>query len=177
MVRPKPGRIWRAWVVADLHGIDIVLDKNALNNAGLSADTPVTVKVGTISEVSLESVLEVLLRPFELMWIIRDDKLVITTFEMAESAAEAGFHALRYDIRDLLSATGGDAKPLLRLIYCTISPYLWEPLGGPDAIDIVPGTGSLMIRQTIHIHRQIEQLLDDLRHIRCIEVAGAAGRN
>src|SRR5689334_3336748 len=64
----------------DLHGIAIQLDRKALEDAHVFADVPVTLSV---DNVSLRTSLKLLLRPFDLAYVVEDDVLLITTTEVA----------------------------------------------------------------------------------------------
>ncbi len=65
---------------------------------------------------------------------------------------------------------GGGNRPvasnLVQAIITNIQPDSWEELSGPGSWTYVRETGSLVIRQTWHIHREILQLLRDLRAAR-----------
>jgi hypothetical protein len=79
----------------------------------------------------------------------------------------------------------GAAKPqaapkryadLVDAIVNTIEPDSWEELSGPGTYTYVKETGCLVIRQTWAIHRQILQLLRDLREGKKLSAA-ERGRN
>jgi hypothetical protein len=145
--------------LAEQQRIEVILDKQALEDVGLPPDVPVTLE---LEGVPLESALALLLRLVDLTWVIRDDALVITTPEKAEAA----LHVVSYEVGDLLAAVGGDIASLVRVIYSTISPETWDQVGGPGSLAPIPAAGALQISQTREVHRRIEQLLDDLRRIR-----------
>jgi general secretion pathway protein D len=52
---------------------------------------------------------------------------------------------------------------LMHVIESTVEPDTWEALSGPGAMSPVPQSGSLVIRQTLTVHRRVLQLLRDLR--------------
>ncbi len=66
----------------DLHGIEIQLDKKALDDVGVAADTPIT---RNLKGISLRSALRLLLRELQLTYIIQDEVLLITTQEQADT--------------------------------------------------------------------------------------------
>ncbi|MCH8921575.1 MAG: hypothetical protein IIA67_00325 [Planctomycetes bacterium] len=66
----------------DLHGIEIQLDRRALEEAGFGDDTPVT---RNLKGISLRSALRLMLRDLELTYVIKDEVLLITTPEVAET--------------------------------------------------------------------------------------------
>jgi hypothetical protein len=67
----------------DYHGIEIQLDSKALEDLGLGSDTPVTLNVNGIS---LKSGLRLLLKNYDLTYIIENEVLLITTQDRADSA-------------------------------------------------------------------------------------------
>ena len=66
----------------DYHGIEIQLDKSALEAASISTDTPIT---KNIKGISLRSALRLTLHELELTYIIQDEVLLITTPEEADA--------------------------------------------------------------------------------------------
>ena len=63
---------------------------------------------------------------------------------------------------------------LVEAITETIEPDSWEELSGPGSYTYVKETGCLVIRQTWAVHRQIVQLLRDLREAKYIGPGGKA---
>ncbi|MCE9547017.1 MAG: hypothetical protein K8T25_16200, partial [Planctomycetia bacterium] len=68
----------------DLHGIPIMLDSKALEDVGVSSDTPVTMR--NVRGISLRSALKLMLRKIDptLTYAIQDETLMITTKEGAQ---------------------------------------------------------------------------------------------
>ena len=60
----------------------------------------------------------------------------------------------------LLDVSGGK---LLKIITTTIEPDSWDAVGGAGSI--VEYQGALIVSQTQDVHRQLQQLLDDLRKV------------
>lgn len=91
----------------DYTGNNIVLDENALDAAGVSLDTPVTLQ---LEQVSLKSALNLMLRPMELGYLITDEVLLITSREQAENKLVTKVYPvadLVYPILDFNSASIG----------------------------------------------------------------------
>ncbi len=63
-------------------GINVILDPKAVKELGLDEETPVTLK---LDKVSLKSILNLMLDPLDLTYIIRDDVLFITSKNTANS--------------------------------------------------------------------------------------------
>jgi type II secretory pathway component GspD/PulD (secretin) len=100
-------------VIEDLRleqSLNIYVDTRALDNAGISLDRPVSVK---LDQVSLKSVLNLLLRPMHLTYVIKDEVLQITT----EDQARGGLKRTVYQVADLVIpvenfGTVGSIQPL-----------------------------------------------------------------
>jgi hypothetical protein len=65
----------------DFHGIEIQLDRRALEDVGIGEDTPVT---RNLKGISLRSALRLILRDLELTYVLENEVLLITTPEVAE---------------------------------------------------------------------------------------------
>jgi type II secretory pathway component GspD/PulD (secretin) len=85
-------------VIRDLRldqNLNIYIDDRALDEAGISLDRPVTVQ---LDQVSLKSVLNMLLRPLHLTYVIKDEVLQITT----EDNAKGKLRRAVYQVADLV---------------------------------------------------------------------------
>jgi hypothetical protein len=69
-------------ILKDRHSIPIELDVKKLEEAGVNLDTPVT---KNLSGITLRSALRLMLNDLELTYVVRDEVLLITTPEEAES--------------------------------------------------------------------------------------------
>jgi hypothetical protein len=83
-----------AEMIGQQHGIEVVLDTEALEAAGVSADMPVT---RSLNNVSLRTGLWLLLEGLDLSYVIRDATVHITTRDEAESLITRV-----YNVQDLL---------------------------------------------------------------------------
>ncbi len=66
----------------DYHDIEIQLDNRALEDAGVGSETPVT---RNVNGISLKSALRLLLGEYDLTYIVKDEVLLITTQDKAET--------------------------------------------------------------------------------------------
>jgi hypothetical protein len=82
--------------LSDRHGIQVQLDNVALDWVGITGETPVTRKV---KDVRLQSALRLILRDFDLTYLVIDDVLLITTPERAANATEIRV----YPVEDLVT--------------------------------------------------------------------------
>jgi hypothetical protein len=144
-----------------------------------------------LTKCRVEAVLNLLLDPVQLATVFENDVLVLTT------SAKAGEKLITrtYPVADLcpeMNAANGDQAPqavgegqadsgasrkrnsltnLMNTIETTVEPDSWDSLSGPGAMSPYRQSGSLVIRQTLPVHRKVLQLLRDLR-----EAKGKMGR-
>lgn len=142
-----------------LHKIEIQLDVKALEDATIASDTPVTRE---LNDVKLSSALNLLLRDLDLTYIIKDEVLLITTPEQAESQ----LLTRTYPVGDLVDGNDANYDNLIEAITSTVKPPAWDEVGGPGSIKEVPKSKSLVISQTRECHDEVLELLRALRAAR-----------
>ncbi|MCG8584311.1 MAG: hypothetical protein MI757_06325 [Pirellulales bacterium] len=156
----------------EYHKVEMILDKKALEEAGIERTEPVTIR---LNNVTLGSGLRHLLRPLDLTYIVRDEALVITTPE-----TDCGHLTVCvYEAGDLVSvgrdlgadkAKSATAKSddilaqLIEAITACVEPNSWSDAGGPGAVR--PMQRLLVINQTEKVHAKIADLLTKLRKVR-----------
>jgi len=143
--------------LAERGGIDIDFDTKALDEIGVGTDSPVTMqnKDGTLAEV-----LDRLLNPLRLTWLVRHDVLLITTPQEADASPET---------RVYVSRGNHDLAALIKDIRATTAPGSWGP-GSCAVRQVTPGV--LLICQTQPTHRLIEnRYADKLRMIHPTDTA------
>lgn len=131
-----------------MHNLNIYIDKASLEQAGISLDQPVSLKV---SNISLKSALNLLLKQAHLTYIIKDQVLQVTT----EDNARGRFQQVVYPVTDLVVPVEDHALPaindlsvlLQRLSDAQLMPIRgvapYTPIGGlPAGQQVSPG-GSL----------------------------------
>src|SRR5262249_45828095 len=125
-----------------LSGIRIVLDTTALSDAGIGLDQPLSLQV---ENISMKSVLNLLLKQVNLTYQIKDDVIVITP----EAWNIGRFPQVTYPIAKYLGGMEPDKKvdQLIKLITNTIAPDSWESAGGPGRIQYLPNDKTLVITQ------------------------------
>ncbi len=136
-----------------LHKVEIVIDARALEGVGIGTDVPITF---AMKGVALETELTLLLRELDLTWTVGPAVLQITTLEEAESQQQM----VSYPLQGVVGPGGVDE--LVEAVTSTVAPACWEDVGGRGGIN-VGVRGTLDVRQTFQIHRQIERLLAALR--------------
>ena len=170
-----------------LSGITIVLDIEALREANVNLDCPVSLKV---KDMSLRSALTLLLKPARLAYILKDDALQITT----ENELRGKLVMVAYPVADLIvpAGSGEGALPpflcrkfqemagkqaprmtaedtLIRVITTTIAPNGWADTSGSGTIQYFPLGLSLVVNQTVDVQEQIVALLTSLRREQALE--------
>jgi hypothetical protein len=146
-------------LIQEEYKLPVYLNKPALDAIGLSVDAPVT---GSLRDISLKSALNVMLNELQLVYVIQNEMLIITTPE----EAEMHLRTCVYDVRDLLPDTSNrSTDALIDTIVSCIATETWAENGGGEA-EIRPlKPGSLVISQTQPIHDQIRDLLAAVRSI------------
>jgi hypothetical protein len=140
------------------HNVPIVVNATELIEAGVDPDQKITIHSDSRS---LESLLRRMLDTLEITFMVRDDAVVVTTHEDAESSENMA--TVAYPVHDLVAVQGGrDYDPLIDLITTTIAPEKWQDGSGPMR-SVAEFDGRLLISQTWDVHAEIEQLLSQLR--------------
>jgi hypothetical protein len=170
-------------VVSELNmlvpGANVVLDRAALADAGMSIDLPLSLQ---IDGVSLKSALNLLLDQAKLAYIIRDQALQITTPE----AAKGRVRTVTYSVADLVvpdcavkdcalvkhacpqqsQAPGRTLEDLLMgLIQTTIAPNSWAQVGGAGTVQYFPLGMAIVVNQTADVQEEVAALLEALRRL------------
>jgi hypothetical protein len=147
------------------NGLNICIDEAALVQEGISLDRPITIK---LTEVSLKTALNLLLRQAHLVYVIRDEVLQITT-----PACGSGKLLTRiYQVADLVRPTAkgkparqADMESIVSIITSTIQPQSWAGRGGTGTIDYHALSRALVITQTPDNQEQVADLLAALRRL------------
>ena len=152
--------------LAAKHKLPIQIDHRALEDVGLGSDVSMT---ATLGGETVGQALTRLLRPLDLKWIIRDECIILTTPEEAESEVLT----VIYPVADLVFPAGQDGSPdamgqadyesLVDSISEIVHPYAWEYVGGVGSIEPYPVVRSLIISNTEEVHEEVEALLAQLR--------------
>ena len=142
------------------HHLEIQLGHKALEEAGIDINSPVTFKVpGT----TVRQALDLILRPLELTWEIRDGALKVTTVSEAETLDRL----VIYPVEDLLFPAAElrlpgreyvpDYESLIELMTRMISPTTWREGTGPARCILFHG--AIIVRQTRPEHEEIADML------------------
>jgi hypothetical protein len=148
----------------DRHHIKIWIDKQALQDEGITTDQYVTLQ---ISGVTLQSALSLMLEPLGMTHVTEDEVLKITT----QAKADEKFSVRVYPMADLLSSGGSpdDYESLIQVLMQSTSGKWMEIDQEGGTVTPFPNARSLVIRQTEHVHREIEGILAALRRAKQLQ--------
>jgi hypothetical protein len=144
----------------------LYIDHKALADAGVGTAKPVTCPA---KGLSCATALKLLLDELDLVYVIRDEALVITSTTEAEDMLDTKV----YPVFDLVarppnaptSRRALDFTSLISTITTTIAPTTWDEVGGPGNIKEFTNSGALVISQTAAIHEEIAEYLKALREV------------
>lgn len=129
----------------------VLLDRNALNEIGISEAEPVSDR---LNDAPVYLLLD-RLASLGLGWYFEDDVLYITSADTAETHGTTQ----TYNVGSLLDA-GYQLDSLEETIVQTVSPGAWEDVGGEGAISSLGDV--LFVRQSDEVQRQVQALLKAL---------------
>ncbi len=168
--------------VTEPFGIPVRIEEWALTGANVPLETPVTL---TARDTSIAAVLNHLLRPLDLDYVIEDEMLVITSKRDADQRMETRV----YDVMALEDQPEELARVIIRCIRPDSwgdhswleaygpSPYAASPARSPRTTTSKPDAGDqdhasvetlpgrLIIRQSQRGHREIQDLLGQLQQV------------
>ncbi len=139
-------------------GVAILVDKQALEEANVTYDTPVTLR---LPKVSTRTVLKRLLADVGLTYVIKDEAIQVTT----PARAREMMVVRTYYVGDLL----GTANPFLNAVLndiqasqaiatiiqsvqSQVDPQSWSVNGGPGSVVYDPIRMSLIIKNSAEVH-------------------------
>lgn len=140
--------------LAQASGIAIRLDQRSLRDGRIRIREPLTLN---LEERQLDTVLAALLHNLGLTWKIDDGVLWITT----EDAAADQHKTAIYDVRDLCR-DDAESQALGDAILSATSGE-WDDIDGIDGSHSFPIAGSMVVRQTEQVHRELLTLLENYR--------------
>ena len=129
----------------------IVLDKTAMDDAGVTYDTPVTVN---LKGVTLRTALQKVFRDLGLTYVIKDEVIQVVTPAQASQIMRTQV----YYVGDLVS-NAFQAAALIDLIQSTVAPQSWVVNGGTGTIAYDPVRNALIIKQTAEFHPVLSNVL------------------
>jgi hypothetical protein len=145
-----------AAILSETYDVPIQFDMRALNAAAASPDAQVSIQ---LSDVPLRSALRLMLgQTDQLTYIVRDDILMITTQEAADSWLETHI----YDVGDAMSVFDTNVEELIKTIPETVSRDSWSVNGTGEGTIEPLGERHLAISQTQATHEEIARFLQQI---------------
>ncbi len=141
----------------DDYGIQVRLNKPALEEAGIGTDAPVTI---ALHNISLNSALRLMLNSLQLRYVIDDEVLMITTQEDAEMHLKICVYDARKIIPD---ASEKNVKTLIDTIKACVDCSTWAESGGGNAEIRALPNGLIVVTQTQAVHHELQNLLTTIR--------------
>jgi hypothetical protein len=141
----------------------IIMDKNALDEARVTYDSPVTVNV---KGVAVRTLLRKILSDFGLTYIVKDEVVQVVSATKAKEmmvsrsyylgdvvAGQAGavFFGAGFDQFQTLQ----NANRIIDLIQTSVDPQSWQINGGPGQITFHAPTLTLVVRQSAEVHAML----------------------
>ncbi|MEX1223812.1 MAG: hypothetical protein WEA31_04610, partial [Pirellulales bacterium] len=139
------------------HKVEVYIDRLALQEIGLSADSPCNIQVDNLP---LKVGLELLLGDIDPDLVLRtfDGVFIITTSDFDDRYLETRV----FPIRDL-AASEDEVEQLIELLQGSIEADTWYELGGHGGIAFFAPAAALAVSQTPEVHQQIHGTLAEMR--------------
>lgn len=137
-------------IMSEQCNLPILIDRQALEEIGLTTDVPVTLRV---KQATARSILRLALQPLKLTYVIKDEVIQITTQDAGEE-----IQAVRvYGLSPRMQA---QANAVMSTIEAMASPSTWEAVGGPSKLCQIENV--IVVSATEDIHQEVEQLLQKI---------------
>jgi hypothetical protein len=147
-------------------GLPIVLDKAAMDEVGLTYDSPVTFVVK--QQVAARSALRGVLRTVGLTYVVREG----TVFVTSPTRARDYLVTKTYYLGDLVVPVGTPFAPagdplqeafnvqsLVEMIVTMIDPDSWDVRGGPGTVRYYAPKRAIVVRQSAEVHASLKASL------------------
>lgn len=146
-------------IVAEGQQLPIQLDRLALEDAPRSLESPVNL---TAQDVTLRTLLDLMLHDLDLTYTVRGEVLVVTTFYVADYYPLTRIYWL-----EGTGLTGASGHQAIETITLTLEPEAWENAGGISKIKIAAGGAesrpAIIVTAPYTLHFQIENLISAMR--------------
>ena len=139
-------------------GQTIVVDKQAMEEAGITYETQVNMK---LRKATTRTILKKVLSELGLAYVIKDESIFVTSAARARDTLTtrtyyvgdlAGVTDVRFGAYlNRVQAVQAIAM-IVEMIQSQVDPSSWRANGGPGSIVFEPLTMSLIIRQTAEVH-------------------------
>lgn len=150
--------------VSKTTNLPVVIDGNALDELGLTNDDD----VGDhhFSQISVRSMMDLVLSELGLAYSIDDEAIAITS----PSAVESRLRLQLYDVTKLLSIDQANSlsdvrvemERIVDVIVYAVAPDSWEDVGGEGSLQIYPSHGLLVCSNADNVQGQVGALIQQL---------------
>jgi hypothetical protein len=151
--------------LSTLIGQPILLDQGAMEEAKITYDTPINLKV---KNVTARTILRKILGEFSLAYMIKEETIQVTSalkaretmitrsYNVADILDTGGLDTLRFG-NQAISAVQivQNANAIIDLIQTSVDPDSWKKNGGQGTIAFNPSTMSLIIRNNAEVHSML----------------------
>ena len=142
--------------LADQFDLKMVIRENALEDIGLTSNELISL---TLADVTLQDVLSEMLFALDCTYTLSGGLVVITSAESVEFGEEEQLTRVYW-----LDGTGLIGQQAIEIITATVSPDMWEHLGGPSTISgLINPRAGLVIATKYTLHQKIERMFKTLR--------------
>jgi hypothetical protein len=143
---------------SEVYGFPILLDEKGLVDETVTAEEPITLNV---PEISLRSALRLILDPLNLIFVIRDEVMIITNKRYSANMLCV------YEVDSLLPsrAESNGYLNIWLLIEQSITPDVWLNAGGTSTMSVVYNRNEQIvwvIAAPFETHLEIQSLLNTL---------------
>jgi hypothetical protein len=144
-------------LLAQLSGLEVTFDADALAELGVTVRDPVTVQLG---DATLGEVFSKVLAPHGLVYLVDQGQVLITSPPNRRNA----LRPTEYTVSDLTGPEKASTAQLAETIERFVAPETWSRLGGRGSIE--PANGMLQVVQTDAVHALIVEFCEKLRTAR-----------
>jgi RNA polymerase sigma factor (sigma-70 family) len=147
--------------IEQLHGIDVVINEKEIADEGASPEVRLSLE---LKGVSLHSALSLMLEPHDLDYVVKNEVLMITAAAKAEEFRELRVYDLK-QLSTLIPKLDFDDVDDVKRVESVIKNAVqgdWAP-EDEDGGTISLTSAGLVVRQNQRTHREIENLLEQLR--------------
>lgn len=138
-------------------GVNLFLDKKGLAEDSVKRGEKMLLRA---KEIPLKHVLRITLSQANLVFIVVDDVVMVTT----RTEADSRLFARTYPVADLIhSPMGQDFASLIEMLTTTVDPTSWDENGGAASMKPNFDSNCLVVSQTYANQEQILSLLRSLR--------------
>ncbi len=160
---------WAAYLHEQLDA-NVLLDRNALDSLGLDGQQQIS--LGVIG-IPRRRQIELALSPFDLVLLVNERGMTITSQEESEAELVTGMHPV-WDLIAGSEDVEAAASDLIEIVSGSVAPDTWEKVGGPCSVEYLKGL--LVMSQTAGTHDRIARLLEGLRRLPSLGQGAPADR-